>query len=356
MSTTYEVPADDADEVALSIDGEVFRFWQEFKLTRTIDAMDTLSFRAPFDSDSPAYRSRFRPLSYQPLAVHVGGAVLFSGTLVNAVPALANDALTVGVSGYSRPGVLRDCTPPISMADRLEFDDYDLRKIAELLAEPFEVEVVFDAPPGPVFERVGIKPAERVLAFLIKLAQQRGLLVSSTSTGQLLFAAPSSQGTPVAQFEEGAAPLLSVSPFFSPQDYYSQITGIEPVLVGTTGSQVTVPNGQLPNVHRPLTFTAPDTEPGTVRKAVEAKAGRMFAQAISYRLEVATWRDQGGSLWEPGALVSLLAPGAMIYSPYVFLIRAVEFHQTDSARTATLDLILPGAFAAELPESLPWGE
>jgi len=44
----------------------------------------------------------------------------------------------------------------------------------------------------------------------------------------------------------------------------------------------------------------------------------------------------------------------MIYEPYTFVVRSVRFSKDDSSETATLDLVVPGAFNGEVPEALPW--
>jgi len=80
----------------------------------------------------------------------------------------------------------------------------------------------------------------------------------------------------------------------------------------------------------------------------------MFASAISYNIEVATWRSPNGNLWSPNTTIKIQAPGAMIYEPYEFLIKSVTFKGERSGRIASLSLVLPGAFSGRIPEGLPW--
>ena len=54
--------------------------------------------------------------------------------------------------------------------------------------------------------------------------------------------------------------------------------------------------------------------------------------------------------------ITLLAPGAMIYSEYEFVIKSVEFSRDGDSETAVLKLVLPGSFSGEIPETLPWEE
>jgi prophage tail gpP-like protein len=189
---------------------------------------------------------------------------------------------------------------------------------------------------------------------LIKLAQQRGLLVSSTERGELLFTTSVLAGSPVAQLVEGEAPLVGVVPVFNPQEYYSEVTGIEPMVVGLKGGQVTAQNPRLRGVVRPFAFEVTDTINADIQAAVDAKAGRMFANVVNYTATVATWRDPSGQLWKPNSTITVDAPGAMIYGAYEFLVRSVTFTRTSDGEIAVLMLTFPGAFESKIPETLPW--
>lgn len=350
-----QTEAADPNEIALLIDGERFRFWSNIRLRRSIDAMDTVEFSAPFDADAPNFRETFRPMSFKSMDVTVGGSPAFTGTMVLPLPVVGNNEITIAVSGYSLPGVLNDCMPPAS-AFPLEFNNQGLQEIAATLIAPFGLNVVFDADQGAIFERVALKPTTKILSFLIELAKQRNLIISSTERGDLLFQQSVSVGNPVARLRQGESPLLSVTPRFSPQDYHSHITGLESVEIGLTGSQFTVKNERLEGVIRPLIFTVPDAVKADVKAAVQAKMGRMFGNLAAYTVTVSTWRDPKGELWKPNTTIKLIAPDAMIYNEYEFVIRSINFERESDTEIATLDLIIPGSFSGELPEVLPWDE
>lgn len=344
--------ADNLDEVALLIDGKRFRFWTSIKLTRSIDNMDTLDIGAPFEPSLASFKETFRPFSFKSNEITVGGEPLFKGTMISVIPSLG-DSKTIQVSAYSTPGVLNDCTAPAS-AYPLEYNNQNLQAITNAVIKPFGISAVFEAEPGAVFERVAINPGQKLLDFLSDLARQRNLVISSTERGALLFRKSIESGIPVAKLRQGESPVVSVSPTFNPQDYYSHVTGIEPIVVGLAGDVFTVKNGKLTNLLRPFTFQAQDSESGTLKEAVEAKAGRMFGNMVSYKVALNTWRDPAGDLWQPNTLVNLQSNNAMIYEPYNLVIRSVEFSRDENSQTATLDLVIPGSFSGKIPEVLPW--
>ena len=342
------------NEVAVLINGQRFRFWESVRLVRNIDTFDTLELSAPFEPDNEVFKAAFKPFAFQRVEVTVGGVPLFTGTMVGVTPHLENTRRSVTASCYALPGVLNDCTVPASLFEKLDFKDAGLNEIATTLVKPFGLNVVFQAEQGAVFEHVTLEQDQKVFGFLATLAKQRNLVISSTPQGELLFWRSTSTGQAVARLQEGLSPLLSIQPAFSPQEYYSHVTGIEPVIIGGLGSQYTVSNPSLQGVIRPLTFVVPDTRDTSVKTAVESKAGRMFANQVSYTVNVSAWRDQHGQLWTPNTFIKLNAPGAMVYHDYDFIIRSVEFNRHAKAESATLNLVLPGAFEGQIPEVLPW--
>ena len=344
-------PSNNLDEVAIRIDGKRFRFWTDVTVSRRIDSFDVVSFEAPFEAALDDFRETFKPFSYKTMDITVGGDLLFTGTMF-ITPALRTTEKTVRVSGYSLPGVLNDC--PLPATTPFEYNGVALGEIAGAVAAPFGIGVQFDDDQGEVFESVAIRVGENVLSFLADLAKQRGLIMSSTPRGKLLFYKSITVGVPVAQMTQGESPLTSVAPRFSHQSYYSEVTGVEHVQTGLNGAKHTVRNPHARGFVRPFSYTVPDTVSGGLKAAVEGKAARMIGAAIGYSLVVATWRTPAGDLWSPNTLLQLTAPDVMVYEPYDFLIKSVEFVKDRAAERAILTLTLPGAFSGSLPEALPW--
>lgn len=347
---TQQTDAINESEVALLIDNVRFRFWDSVRIIRTIDAIDMVEFGAPNDVK---FKDILKPFSYKTVAITINEDVMFTGNMVALSPVLENKRKIVSVSCYSTPGVLNDCTAPASMYP-LEFNETKLENIVTKLCEPFGVNVIVEADTGAVFDRATIDPGERIYSFITKLAQQRNIIITNDIDGNLLLLRSISAGSPVVEMEQGTSPILSITPHFNEQNYYSHITGIEPVLVGFEGSQFTVKNSRLKGVVRPLTFNAPDTENADLKTAVESKTGRMFGNMVSYNLKVNTWRDPSGKLWEPNTTLKLYAPDVFVYNYYEFIIRSVEFNRDKKTETAVINLVLPGSFSGEIPNNLPW--
>lgn len=344
------------NEVAILLDGKRFRYWNSVTITRAIDSIDTMNFNAPFDSENVEFRKVFQPFSFKKIVITVSGNPLFTGTLINIVPNLSSELQTISVDGYSFPGVLQDCTPSVNSLP-VEFNNQTLEEIAKKLLLPFGIEVEFQGgEEQAALKKVACEPTEKIFSFLTKLAKQKGLLISSTETGKLLFTKAIVNSKPVAILKQGHPPLLTTSADFNPQEYYSHITGIETTKIGKKGARYTEKNPHVKTIFRPFTFTASDIKSGELKQAVEAKVGRMFANFVSYNISVPTWRDSEGELWTPNTIISLEAPNAMIYKEYKFLIKSVVLNRDSEKETARLNLVLPNAFNNEIPKELPWVE
>lgn len=348
-------PADNIDEALLRVDGNRFRHWSSLVINRAIDRAPSIDVTALWEPENAELRRVFRPFSYQPADVYVGGSRIFTGTMLTPRPETDNSSSHITASAYGVTGILSDCTMPASSYS-LELNEQSLDTIAKKLLTPFGIDVVFDAPVGAPFEQVALNPGSKILPFLADLAQQRNLVVGETSDGKAWFTRSSAGGKPVASFIAGQPPATNIESIFDGQSMYSHITGIAPSFAGLKGPQVTVKNPHLTSPLRPYTFQADDSQGPSLDELTNAKMGRMFANMVSWRVALPTWRDAIGALWEPNKTVMVKAPRAMIYKKTELLIRSVLLHATPSSRHAELNLVLPGAFAGKIPESLPWDE
>lgn len=346
-------PATDPDETVIKMGGKVWRYWEDLEINRSIDAYTSATFTAPFEAERREFREAFRPFTYPPVEITIGGRTVDVGVRFDAVPATSENEQKIAASCYSKPGVLHDSDPPISLLP-FEARGLTLKQVAERVCAPFGIEVEVEGDPGPPFKRVKQKLDGKVQSYLVELAQQRGFVLSNTSTGKLLLRKSALVGRPVARLAEGVSPVLAVTPSFNAHEYFSEITGVVGRKVSRRGSKYTAKNPRLHTALRCQTFALEAAERADAPKAVLARMGRMFANAYSVSVELPTWRDPHGNLWDPNTTVKLTAPNAMVFTEFEFLIRTVSLRRNTQAKTATLGLVLPGVFNSEIPSKFPW--
>lgn len=332
-----------------------------------MDNFSSVSFSAPFEAERAEFRETFRPFTYKPLTLNILNPEtdekdsLFTGTMINIDPLIESNSRSVQVSGYGAPAVMGDCGMPVVNLP-IEFNGEKLRDIAIKLAAAFGLSVVFNAPDGAKFGRVALEVEDTPASFLATLAQQRNLVMTDNEEGNLVFQKSIGTGSPVARLEQGILPLHQVVPQFNPQEYFSEVTGFAPTKGSRLGSRFTVLNkflNQSSNtirIIRPKSFKLEDTDDADAPDGTNAKIGRMFANMVSYNLEFPSWRDSQGALWTPNKTLTLLAQDAMVYNETEMLIREVTLRQEPKKESATLNVVLPGAFSGEQPETLPWLE
>jgi len=341
------------NEVSITVDGSPFRFWTEMSLQLSLDTFDRFTLSAPWEPENQAFRDVFVPFTYKRTVINRGGVPLFTGTLVGTTPIFSVAARTVSVSGYALAGVWNDCTMPVSSFP-LAFKDVNLQAIANTMAEPFGLLPVFEGGEDPAFpDSVDYTPTQKITTFLRGLAQQRNLVIGNDAAGMPVFR-KAAAGTAQQTLTAGQQPVRKITPEFQPQQMYSHVSALAPTDWLGEGVQHTVPNPHMQGVFRPLVFTIPETDAAGAVVAAEAKAGRMFGNALAYTIELAGWENAAGEHWKANTLVRVLAPDVMIYSPTEFLIRSATLDRKENAETCILDLVPPGAFRGEIPEVLPW--
>lgn len=344
---------DRVEDVRIHLRGREYTGWSDLEITQSLDSFSTLSFSAPFEPERGSFREDFKPFSYAPVSVTVGGEPLFTGTIIDVDPSSDPAARRVGVSAYAKPGVLADVNMPPS-AWPLEYNGLTLPQVMERVCSPFGIGVVVDGAAGAPFERVALEPDGDPSAFLADLARQRGYILRDKPDGRLwaLRSAPAS-AQPVARLREGVPPVVSVTPTFSPRDYYSEITGLGGARSGRPGASATASNTRLTDVVRPRVYKPEDTEVGDVPAASRAQLGRMFGACVSYEIPMPTWRTPTGDLWAPNAVATVFAEGAMVYRETRVIVRNVTLKLGDE-KSCSLGLVLPGAYSSEIPEVMPW--
>jgi prophage tail gpP-like protein len=81
----------------------------------------------------------------------------------------------------------------------------------------------------------------------------------------------------------------------------------------------------------------------------------MFANSCRYTLSVYGHKNKNGELYKKNTIITIKAPGAMIYNDFKFLVQNVTMSRDpEDGDVTTLDLCLPGTYSGEIPSSFPW--
>jgi prophage tail gpP-like protein len=342
-------------DVSIVIDGYKFLGFTNYELCLSYDSFDTFSFSAPLDIASKEIANVLKPFSFKNCEVYYKGILIFKGTLLTPDPELTAEAKEINLQGYPLCGVLNDCTIPLAQYPA-EYNGLTIKEMAEPISDAYGIKVVFDGEPGDPFTEVAIEPTEKVLEFLVKLSKQRKLLFTNDEQGRLVFFSPKEEKAFVS-FEEGKLPLLSIKPKFNAQDFYSHVIGFTKTDNEADSLSYVYQNKYLINqgVSRCHTLIVDDAENSTdLENAVNAFAGRMFADCVSYELECEGHVNADKEVFKKGMTVCIKAPGAMINRETNFKARSIKLKRTIEGKTTSMTLVLPGSYTGTIPEVLPW--
>jgi len=346
--------SDAEDDISIVIDGYKFLGFTGYELNLNYDSFDSFSFSAPFDIASDAIAEALQPFAFKDCEIYYNGELKLKGTLLTPDPEVSKDAREITLQGYPLCGILNDCTIPLAEYPA-EYSGMTLKEIASPIGDAFGIKVLFDGDEGGAFEKVSIEPTEKILDFLVKLSKQRSLLFNNDADGHLVFFAPK-QDRVFMSFKEGELPLLSLKPKFNAQSFYSHIIGFSKADADHDCDQFIYENKFLTKkgVTRCMTIIASDADPGSLEASVKSYAGRMFADCVSYELECEGHLNKDKKVFQKGMTVCVHAPGAMIKNETNFIARNIKLKRTIKAKTASMNLVLPGSYTGEIPEALPW--
>jgi prophage tail gpP-like protein len=339
-----------ADLVKIVVNGTEFAGWEGVTITRTLyTCADAFSLAAPWDPGQADLVAAFRPFGYQPAAVSIDGDLLLTGR-VEAVTATVNASdRAVNVQGRSLTGSLVDCAIDIG---RFQFDGLTLGAIARQVCQPFGVTVVVGTDSAKITE-ARAEPGDTPFAFMTRLAQDAGLLLTCDAQGRLVIDKVKAKGTPVAALVEGQGQVMSVSGSYDGTQRFSRYKVLQqqdgaPAITGTAEDKGV-------GIYRPSIDTGGEGDAKNVKQSVEWRRALALAGSIGMNVSLSGWRTPGGALWAPGQVVTLKAPGAYIISEAPFVVaEATLALDTSQGRTSSLGLVLPATYSGEVPGSYPW--
>lgn len=335
------------DEVTL-ICGDLEIPFESIRIIRTMDnAADGWSCRIQWTPGADKELDAVvLPYAYPKAQLYIGNNLIVNGVLYTVAPEISDNGLSVTLEGFSFAADVVDSTMPTPY----EQEDISLEDRANQLLQHIGIKSEFTADQGGTFARVTGEITDNLFNHIQSLASQRGLLVSSTPEGNLLFQ-KTTESEPVGTIESGDPLPIGWGAKFDGRKLFNQITAIGES-PGAPTKTATVTDDNVPR-SRFLTFKADDTTEGDLEAAAAWKRSKQFADALTIPFPVSSWYAPNGDLWRENTLVSVVSPEIFVPNGFTFLIRQVEYVLENSGRTATLSLVPPNVYTGERIV-LPW--
>lgn len=285
------------------------------------------------------------PYSYTPASCYIGNQLIVKGFLYTTIPALGKRSTkTLECWGATADIVDSNLKPPYEQSNKT------LGQLAEEAIKSFGLNVIFDVGEDEFFDRVKIGSTETVFGYLARLASQRGVLITSTPGGDVLFT-KAGTGANVGSLEEGAPPVLNWEARFDGRKRFNVYKG-NSQSPGDNARTAKAIDDNIPK-SRFRTFAVNETTDGNVQQAADWKRSKAVADALSFQLPVSGWLAPNGLPWIKNSLVTVISPTLHIPNGFTMLIRKIDFTFGGSGQTAILHLTPPQAYTGEAIEE-PW--
>mgnify|MGYP000888433338 CR=1 FL=1 len=338
---------------------------------RTIDKFNNVSvslkydavgspfaFSLYFDPASATDKRIFQPGSYNLVEVTHNGETLITGVVLSQGFESSSVKHLTTVAGYSRTGVLEDCT--IKTEQNPNMSNVSLAEIADLLVSPFGFKVVIDSNVSVVCDEViansAINQYQTIGDYLSSIASQKNVVLSHTPTGDLLLTKANGNKTPIFHFSDKST-WVRMALSFDGQQMHSIInvkgqvdasnpnnsaneTELNPYLDNT---RFGVGHGGFFPKFRPVVYqqtasTDVATQPLTARK----KLGNEL-KAIRLKIDIKGW-TLNNKIPRPGDIVTVTNGEIFLYQKSKWFIEQVDFRGNEKEDVATIYCVLPECY------------
>lgn len=336
------------------------KYFNKFNLNLVYNSIgSTFSFESYYDPNNIDHVELYAPSHFHGCTLEYNGELLMTGTVLSQSYTQDSVKHLVGMSGYSRPGVLQDCEIPTSSYP-LQFNGLSLAAIAQRLCAPFRVDVVIDDvvkdKMNSSFKVSTASESQNVMSYLADLAKQKDIIMSHNEHGQLFFTKAKTDVAPIFEFDttRGTIPGTSFAFSFDGQGMHSHITVQKQASSsGGNAGQETLRNAYVVGKYsfRPTVksqSSGDDNETGSA--AGRARANEL--KGIKLAITMDRWEDPSGKIIRPNNTITIKAPEIYIPNKETFFIESVNFNGNESERTATLNCVLPSVYDGSEPVNI----
>ena len=331
----------------IKINGKFFDFFNDITINYKLDAVaSSFSFSGRFDPSNNAHREIFKPLAYHRVEIFSNTLrLLLTGVIVNTSLKSNNSRELQVLSGYSKAGILEDCTIPTSSYP-LEKLNVNLADVTRGLLNLFDLNFVIDSTVSNDMKLEYLKtvaqPSETIKSFIAKLAAQRNIILSHNEKGDLVFFKPNLNAKPKLFLNEGNT--LNMSLGVSGQNIHSEISVIrQPSKDNTSLLPVdTVKNNMVKTKRTIVKILSSGSESETKKAADNAMAQELKNISINIVIN----NIEGVKC---GDVIEVMNSEIYLYKRTRLIISAIVVKETNDSEEMALSLVLPETFSGKEP-------
>lgn len=318
--------------VRLVINGEEYANFVIDDLTLNYNAITSTFGFSGLDNYAP------KPLSYPKVEIYHEDELILTGTILNQSYSDESKPTLVSVSGYSKAGVLDDCTIPLS-AMPMELNNLSLKDVCEKLLPLFDLSFTFENSVSELinkkFEKVNFDYDKTLKSLIVELATERGIFVNHTNKGEIRFTDSSAHNLKIVDhFEDYGTTKMDLE--VNGQSMHNEIS----MLAGTDDSNITEGEVTLKNpyctVNRPVIYKMSTGDSIDINEAVRLK---LSAELRNIVLKIETTK-----FIKPGNLITAKSERLKINSRVAFFVEQTVISQDSEGLKYSMNCVLKDVY------------
>jgi prophage tail gpP-like protein len=227
-----------------------------------------------------------------------------------------------------------------------EVTNQTLRQRANSLLSPLSIGVVWDIDDDLKFDKITASESDKIIAHITKYVKQRGALVSSDESGNMVVLRANTDGESVGTVEDGKnGTSLSYSAKFDSTKRFN-VTKVLAQSPGKNAKNSVVKDDTVPNSRMQI-IKAPDSTEGDIKNAGEWERSKSLADALTMPLSLKGYLAPNGERWKVNTLVTVKSDVISIPDGFDFLIRRVQFSKKNSGKSTVLSIVPPQVYSGE---------
>lgn len=335
----------------IKINGKYYNFFNDVSITYNLDSIaSAFTFKALFNPNNPDHKEVFKPLSYHTVEIYTDkDDLLLTGNIINLSLVSGPQRNLQSVTGYSKAGILEDCTIPVSSYP-LEKNNVNLSDLIAALITPFGISFINNSrvqnEMNLQYKKTVAGPSETIKSYIAKLAAQRDILLGHNEKGDITLFKLDLNSKPKLYLNKENT--LGMTLKINGQALHSKISVIrQPNKDNTSLIPVDTVNNDLINSERSITKVLSSGSETDTSKAANALLSKelkniLFSVKLNYI----------DTSLKCGDLVEILNEEIYLYSRTKLVIQSIVIKQNQSSETMELKLVLPETFTGEEPKNI----
>jgi len=307
----------------------------EITIKNAVDTIATVfSFSLPTQSE---LAQNIKPFDFSEIKILFKDKVLLNGYIV-AETVKDEAGTTSSFTGYSKTGILQSVNLPLTMYPRT-FYKKSLFEIAEKICKPFDifVNIEDDAETQSIAKKKIVKatinPTQSIANFLNGLAEKKGLFLTSSTDGDLIFKRTKSDNQPTLKLVNPKGQIN-----FNAENLFSDYSGIQS---GNTQAKPKQGNIKLDiGIFKNKVFERNDSnETLDLKEFLKNKKRQSLLNAISLNIVLPYITDKNGKIFEPSDIVTVKSNYLKINEDTDFIILESTLKFKNGGNFALLNLV-----------------